>query len=238
MELERLKKSVLSRYSSEEDVKVYAQRSAEGFRNWERLIVEKFMLPTKVLSIGCGGGRESFALESLGYDAHGLDISEEQIASANERKLACGSNAHFHVYDGSSIPFPDACFGSVTMWSQVLGNVPGSQQRHRLLRECLRVLVDHGILSISVHDLKRSMRRLRDSADEYRELEGGEPGDLLLATSSGIECYWHYFTQEELRHQCSEAGFTIALETTSDRLGQDWDNLDIVVCRKAITSRV
>ncbi len=232
MDMGRLKQSVLSRYSSMEAVEIYAQRSLDGLRNWERLIVERFMHSSTVLSIGCGGGRESFALEALGYKVYGLDISEPQIASANAKKRELGSNAHFLVYDGSSIPFPDASFWSITMWSQVLGNVPGSQHRLGLLDECFRVLEVQGILSVSVHDRERTMRLLRDSRDEYKELVAGESGDLLCSRSSGSECYWHYFTQEELRRQCRDAGFSVAFESTSDQMGQDWDNLDIIVCRK------
>ena len=55
----------------------------------------------------------------------------------------------------------------------------------------------------------------------------------MYPTSSGVACYWHYFTEEELRRLCIEAGFAIALQSTSDQMGQDWDNLDILVCRKA-----
>lgn len=232
MDVGRMKQTVLTRYSSKEDVDIYAKRSTDGLRNWEKLIVEKFMLPAKVLSIGCGGGRESFALEALGYEVYGIDISERQIDSANAKKREFGSDAHFLVYDGSNIPFPDAFFGSITMWSQVLGNVPGSQQRLRLLREGFRVLEARGTLSVSVHDRERTMRLLQNSKDEYKELAGGESGDLLYAGSIDNECYWHYFTQKELRCQCGDAGFSIALETTSDQMGQDWDNLDIIVCRK------
>jgi len=232
MNVGQLRESVLSRYSAEKDVGVYAKRSMDGLREWERRLVEKFMNPSEVLSIGCGGGRESFALEALGFVAYGLDISEQQIASANSKKSEIGSIAQFLTYDGYSIPFQETCFGSITMWSQVLGNVPGSGQRLKLLRECFRVLRADGTLSVSVHDRERTMRILRNSGAEFAEVDGGEPGDLLYATGPGVYCYWHYFTPAELRFQCMDAGLTVIMESTSDQMGQEWGNLNIIVCTK------
>lgn len=232
MDVERLRDTVLTRYSSKDDVGIYANRATEGLRNWEKLIVKGYMLPSKVLSIGCGGGRESFALETLGYDVHGLDISKQQIDSANAKKRELGSKARFLSYDGLNIPFPDMYFGSITMWSQVLGNVPGSKCRLHLMSECFRVLKAEGTFSVSVHDRERTMRLVRDSEGEYQELSSGELGDILYKVASGLSCYWHYFTKEEIRQLCIDAGFSLLLLSTSDQMGQDWDNLNIVVCRK------
>lgn len=232
MDLKQLTASVLSRYSSKRDVEMYNRRSGEGLRKWEKSIVARFMVPESVLSIGCGGGRESFALEKLGYKAYGIDISKEQIESANKNKHELSSTAEFSQFNGRELSFADAFFGSITLWSQILGNVPGSNQRLNLLRECFRVLEIDGILSISVHDREKTMSLLKDAGDEYVELEDGEKGDLLLGPHAGIQCYWHYFAEDELRDLCLNAGFRMILESTSDKLGQDWNNLNIAVCGK------
>ena len=232
MDVEHLQASVLARYSSKEDVETYQRRSQQGLREWERSIVERFMVPTSVLSIGCGAGRESFALENLGYHAYGIDITNEQIESANNVKHQRGSAATFTLFDGGDLPFAEAFFGAVTLWSQVLGNVPGSQQRLALLRECFRVLEPDGLMSISVHDREKSMRLLEAAGSTFTKVEGGESGDLLLDTQAGVPCFWHYFTKQEIRDLCREAGFSILLEASSDELGQAWDNLNIVVAKK------
>ncbi len=231
MDLEQLQASVQARYSSKEDVEIYRRRSQQGLREWERSIVERFMVPTRVLSIGCGAGRESFALENLGYQAYGIDISKEQIESANTVRHQLGSSATFSLFDGGKLPFADAFFGSVTLWSQVLGNVPGSQQRLALLKECHRVLELNGRMSISVHDRAKTLRLLEDAGTEIADVAAGESGDLLLETRSG-PCYWHYFTPDELRDLCLDAGFTMLLEASSDELGQAWDNLQHVAAKK------
>ena len=232
MDIERLKVSVLACNSTNEDIKIFGKRSFEGLRKWERSIVDRFMTPGKVLSIGCGGGREVFALEKCGYEITGIDVSKEQIEGAKKARDEINSTAQFTLYDGRQIPFGNSYFDAITLWSQVIGNVPGAEQRLSLIWECYRVLDKDGILSLSAHNIERTMPRLRESGTEFVELEGGDQGDLLLKMHDGLQCYWHYFTQKELRDLCCDAGFGIALESTSEQLGQEWDNLDIVVCKK------
>ena len=127
--LDKLRASVLLRYSSKEDVEIYNKRIHEGLRDWEKTIVDRFMVPTRILSIGCEGGRESFALEKLGYEVYAVDITQEQIESANKNKRKLNSTAQFSLFNNQKLQFADSLFGSITMWSQVLGNVPGSDQK-------------------------------------------------------------------------------------------------------------
>ena len=225
-------KTVVSHFSSEEEVAHYKNRATEGLRRWEQEIVRRFMSSGKVLSVGCGGGRESFALEQLGYKPYGIDISEGQIASANQTKKRRSSSATFQAYSGADFPFPDGFFRSVTVWSQVLGNVPGKRKRLHMLKECHRVLEPNGIVSASVHDLEKTMKIVAEAGQHYIEPEDSESGDILLDESSGGACYWHYFTGPELRDLFEDAGFTVVEESTSDKMGQNWDNLNIIVCRK------
>jgi SAM-dependent methyltransferase len=184
--------------------------------------------------VGCGGGREAFALEARGYDVVGIDIVEEQIESARSNARHRGSEAIFRAYDGNDMPFPDERFGAVTFWSQVLGNVPGSAGRHRLLREAHRVLEPGGVLSLSVHDRRRSLSLLQDSeVYRYRLLPSAEPGDLVVRGASEHECYWHYFDASELIDLCRDAGFSRVQVQTTGGLGEDWDNVLVAVCEKA-----
>jgi hypothetical protein len=118
--------------------------------------------------------------------------------------------------------------------SQVLGNVPTRRRRLEILEESHRILEPGGIISLSVHDLEKTMRLIDIAGDQYEESEDLEPGDLLLAQASGKSCYWHCFRMEELRDICAIAGFTILLLSTSDEMGQDYDNLIIIVCQKPL----
>ncbi len=65
------------------------------------------------------------------------------------------------------------------LWSQVLGNVPGKIGRRNLLRECSKVLKPGGILSLSVHDFKRTLPLISTDMiiSDHQDLETfqGEP---------------------------------------------------------------
>lgn len=66
--------------------------------------LERLMQPEgKVLEIGCGVGR----LMEDGYS--GIDISEEMLKIARERKPKC----EFKLTDGRTIPYPDESFDVV-----------------------------------------------------------------------------------------------------------------------------
>lgn len=48
-----------------------------------------------LLDLGCGTGNLSFLLEKYGYDVIGVDLSEDMLAVANEKKYETGSNVLF-----------------------------------------------------------------------------------------------------------------------------------------------
>lgn len=61
----------------------------------------------RALDIGCGVGQVVARLTEGGFEAHGVDVSEPNIAKARQFSDRC------HVYDGRTLPFPDGHFASV-----------------------------------------------------------------------------------------------------------------------------
>jgi ubiquinone/menaquinone biosynthesis C-methylase UbiE len=80
-----------------------------------------------VLDVGCGEGYVLDELARRGVEAHGVDIVDLR------RLRSCP----FRLYDGQSIPYPDASFDLV-MLSFVLHHVP-DEGKLGLLREAIRV---------------------------------------------------------------------------------------------------
>ena len=224
---------VLQHFSRPLEIERYRKRVAEGLRNWEKEILRRYMRPGTVLNIGCGGGRESFALHSLKYAATGVDIVEAELESARKSAAELGKPISFLIYDGTKLPFGDEAFEAITLWSQVLGNVPSSSRRHGLLTECHRVLEHEGILSLSVHERESTHQLLQGGNYTVELLDHTlEEGDLIVGEPDNSRCYWHWFTQDELHLLCKSAGYEKVEIFTTGELGESWNNLLVAVCWK------
>jgi SAM-dependent methyltransferase len=61
----------------------------------------------RVLDVGCGVGQVASRLAAQGFEAHGVDVSEPNIARAVKACPTC------RLYDGKKLPYPDGFFASV-----------------------------------------------------------------------------------------------------------------------------
>lgn len=233
--IDQFRQMVRGSYSTAASVEKYSSRAEEGLRIWERALVEsRFPERGDVLVVGCGGGRECFGLEDLGYRVTGVDVAERQIDTARAMSSQKQSTVTFEVVDGVSLPFGEQSFDAITLWSQVLGNVPGQGVREHLLMEIHRLLRPSEVVSLSVHERERTLALVTQAMHSESQLDAElEDGDLLLVGDDGVTPqYWHYFSVEELRELCTGAGFPhLDLCFTSD-LGEAWDNVLIAVCLK------
>ena len=67
-----------------------------ALKEWERSVIQSFPAGVRILDVGCGLGREAFALADLGYDVVGIDISAEVIAQVKELSAQKGYSIPFH----------------------------------------------------------------------------------------------------------------------------------------------
>lgn len=102
-----------------------------------------------VLDYGCATGWLAMALAEMGMDAHGVDIAEKSIALARQRLkkhgLRRGASPSFEVYDGHTLPYPDAFFDRILVFDAFhhVRDVP------RSLKEMSRVLKPGGRIAMS-----------------------------------------------------------------------------------------
>ena len=66
----------------------------------------------RALDYCCGNGQITIRLAQLGAEAHGIDISAEEIGTATKNAATAGvsSRAHFSVMDAEAMSFPDGYF--------------------------------------------------------------------------------------------------------------------------------
>ena len=237
--MEGLWNLVLSYYESGPALAKYHMRATSGLLPWEATVVRNHMSRRgSVLVVGCGGGRESFALSDLGYQVTGIDTSLGQVESARRAAVSLGcSTVEFRRCDGVHLPFDACTFDYVVMWNQVLANVPGSVNRHALLTDAHRILKDLGTLSLSVHDFEVCYRIAREEGLIVRDATDPdlEEGDLLSLEAKGSEsiCYWHYFAVDELREAVDAGGFDVLVNEPATMLGQPegWETIRVCVAK-------
>lgn len=226
-----LKAQVRDSYATPEALAVYRARVDHGLRIWETTVVQqRFPARGRVLTLGCGAGRETFAVEQLGYDTIGADLSHPLLAIARELGRERGHRAAFCELDGETLPFHAAAFDAVTLWAQMLNNVPGRAGRLAVMREVRRVLRPGGVASCSVHDDERTRPQLDPASIAAADVP--EPGDLVLHEQrEAATRFCHYFRRDELLDLAHGAGFAdVAICHTSD-LGESWDNVFVLICR-------
>ena len=126
-------------------------------------------LGARILDVGCGVGQVIGHLTRLGYEAHGVDVSEPNIARA--RKVS----SHCQVYDGKHLPFPSSHFASAGAFN-VLEHV---EEPEGFIKELVRVVEINGRVVISspnflrvigFHDYHPKMRGLINKLKNWRRL--------------------------------------------------------------------
>jgi ubiquinone/menaquinone biosynthesis C-methylase UbiE len=236
---EPLLAQVRRHFSSPEEIQRYQRKATNGLLAWERHVVKRYLEPRgTVLDIGCGAGREAFALHDLGYCVTGIDISSKQVRAARVMSGTLGKNVTFCICDGTTLNFPDASFRCVLLWSQALGNVPRQHNRLLLLKECARVLEPGGMLVSSVHnrDVCEALAQNRQLICDANEIQL-EDGDLMVKDHPLSEtcCFWHYFRKTELTSLHRDAGLHVIRCALAADLGQEgWNTIWISICRKGI----
>lgn len=72
-----------------------------------------------VLDLGCGIGRHTLALHSLGFSVRALDRSESGCARTRERCAQAGADVEVRQGDVTELPYPDASFDAVLAYNVV-----------------------------------------------------------------------------------------------------------------------
>lgn len=175
-------------------------RSGAGNRfpdeNLVRLIRGRYAdLPRtgRALDVGFGSGNNLAMLAQSGYEALGLEVAEECLASARVLASQAGVHVSVGLLTGTTLSYPDTFFDLVVSWNAV--HYYGSRT---LVGEALadfhRVLRPGGVLLLStIHPNSFMARRLSDDLGDGRHrIDRESPYDNRVsleifydATSSG-----------------------------------------------------
>ena len=142
---------VLAEYSSAPVVAHFAAAVKAGLWPSERQLIHRYFQPGRVLDLGCGVGRVTIPLSSMGFETVGVDISPAMIDAARELTATENLSVRYEVGDAVDLQFADNTFDHVIFSNQGWMQIPGASDRLRVLREIHRVLVDGGLFLFSTH---------------------------------------------------------------------------------------
>ena len=142
-----------------------------------------------VVDAGCGTGRMTRLLASLGVDISGIDLSAGMIAVARRTS----PELSFEVADLSDLPYADMQLGGVFAWYSIIHTPPGDLPR--IFAEFFRVLAPggHALLSFQV-------------GEGHRHLTHAYGHDVSLEAQ--------FFTPEIVAGHLTGAGFSMIAQLT------------------------
>jgi len=204
--------TVLDKYESQ--ATYYAQAGGEDIDPALRLRIRR-QLPTggKVVVVGSGAGRESFALAEDGFRVVGIEFSPAMVRSSATEATRRGLHVAFLQADVRAHAAEAASLDGVLFTYDVYSFLPGSRERVELLHRIRSWLRPGGAVFLSARRLLTLYDRLILSLQWLALQRSGEaewgdshtrwiPDDGRLRRS-----FVHVFSTEQLRHETSAAGF-------------------------------
>lgn len=214
-------KIVTEWYENEKNVSEMEHWEKGKLKLWEEKEIRYFPFGAKILDIGCGLGREAFALERKGFAVTGIDSSDIIIRKVKNLALQCEYDIPFMHYNGKNLPFEDGSFSVIVIWSQTLGLMYGEDYKDSFLKECRRVLKDGGLLSFSGYDFEYLVQ-------EQKELMKGR----RFYPYPDQPIYWDTFLEDEMVLFAKEAGYTV-IHCERGEVDQQKDGVVLhCLCRK------
>jgi len=205
-------------FTTEKTVSDYAKAVSEvGLWESEKMMIEKYFNPkNRILDIGCGAGRTTIGLYKLGYHLiEGLDLSEAMIVQARRISKDLNYNISFRVGYAACLDYNDETFEVALFSFNGIMQIPGKENRIKVLKEIKRILKLEGYFLFTTHD--------RDSGKEYesfwqedkkkwalhiQDKSLHEFGDKIIKMEER-DVFLHFPIREEVISCLKEAGFVL-----------------------------
>jgi 2-polyprenyl-3-methyl-5-hydroxy-6-metoxy-1,4-benzoquinol methylase len=168
-----------------------------GLSDTTRQLLKSYATGSKFLEIGCGVGDDAGQIAKMGFDYHGLDISESAIKAAKSRYLS----KRFHFTSANFFRWSAKTSFDVVYEKGVFHGLGGVRRRNTFLRRVATLLRPKGIW-ITVcgsADHRRTdfchgaiyLRDLIGPAEIYFEVLEVVKADYGLADQSHDFSAWH-----------------------------------------------
>jgi 2-polyprenyl-3-methyl-5-hydroxy-6-metoxy-1,4-benzoquinol methylase len=169
-----------------------------------------------VLDVGCGNGIISLNLGELGYNVHGIELSEEALEIARNRNNF--SNVKFEKANAEALKLVGRKY-NVIICSEVLEHL---HHPENLLSELRFLLEDNGVLIVTVPNgvgpreifVTRPFIKIRNNNGFGWKLVSslkkkfGYSGTTIQSAATDLD-HIQFFTKKQLRNLAASSGFEI-----------------------------
>lgn len=217
--------AIRGKFNQQEEVNFYLGCLEQGLEDWEEEVVKKIMVNphAAILNVGCGAGREAFALAKQGFRVTAIDIAPAMIAAAKKKAQAHGLDVRFEIIAASEIAFPAHSFDYCIVGRFVYSFIPSKPMRIESLRKIKQCLKPGGGVFLSAYVIPTPFLSGRWCVDTVRRIRNillpfmfaSEPGDMWtrgVSSQSRFDtfCFCHYFnSQEEVVKEIKQAGLKL-----------------------------
>jgi ubiquinone/menaquinone biosynthesis C-methylase UbiE len=209
---------------------------ADTLSDYERILISTHCpnKDAKILNIGCGAGRETFAMYLRGYkNVTGVDCTESLVASAKKRCENEGWNIEFHVAFAHKLPFQDNSYDVVTLFRNLYGHITPYAARLESLAEIHRILKPGGSVIMNAISIYTRLRylifiKLHNLLCLFYNPFKLEPGDKILKNAkserknpNALLPRSHWFSRHEIPRDAKAVGFNVIQATAANCILKD-----------------
>lgn len=144
---------------------LYGHRSQNEADGFVHTIMDRSLLGDgvqRILDIGCGSGRHAAAMSSYGHEVVGMDLSQNNIASAQSLHSTSAAKIEFILGDMRKVQdyFAPDSFDAVTMLFTSFGYFQDDQEHLETLRSIRQVLKGKGTFILDFLNLEHVIEHL------------------------------------------------------------------------------
>lgn len=150
--MKNLQKHIIDEFSSDVTQGRYLKSVGDGFWESEEVLIKKyFKVGSTVLDIGCGVGRTTIPLYTLGYKVLGVDITPRMIENAKKIADSKSLNITYEIGDATKLKYKDNSFDNALFSNNGWTQIPGKDNRLEALKQTYRVLKPGGYYIFITH---------------------------------------------------------------------------------------
>lgn len=194
-------------------------RSGEAKKNvaWVYEFLKPYILnDCKLIDMGCGTGKQSFAVEELGAKVTGIDCSKEAIKYANRIKNKINSKCQFIVGDYTDMPFNKNTFDIAIFPKNIIEC--SYSEIDKLCLEVKRILKRNGKFIVSMEDgLNKAMQNKRGDSLRNYELKTGKFNNHIVLPNKKKHYYPIYLWTIAFAKQIFSRNFQLEEEVAIDK---------------------